>query len=141
MRFRLVFLLAVALVFVGCSTKVKQTVTPFKHTNVSKICMIDNPKVKESFRDAYQRALEAKGYTVEIIDKGSQSNACEVTTRYTATWGWDLALYLSYAQLKVYKNGKDSGEAVYKVVFGGTTGKFIDAEEKVIELVNQLFPG
>jgi len=139
MKIKIVLLLTIFLI-AGCSSTVKQTVKPFKQANVSNICLIDNPKVKQSFRDVYKSALESKGFTVRIIDKDSNSDACEVTSRYTARWGWDLALYLSYAQLKIFNKGKESGEAVYKVVFVGATGKFINTQEKIYELVSQLFP-
>ena len=54
---------------------------------------------------------------------------------------WDLTIFMSYANIRVYKNGVLEGEALYDATGGGLTlSKFIDAETKVRELVNQLFP-
>jgi hypothetical protein len=49
---------------------------------------------------------------------------------------------MAYAEIKVYKSGMPSGEAKYDALGGGANmGKFIDADTKIVELVNQLFPG
>ena len=52
---------------------------------------------------------------------------------------WDIALYMAYAAIKVYHNGKLDGEAIYDSRSGGGNfSKFIDAEPKIRELVEQL---
>lgn len=49
---------------------------------------------------------------------------------------------MAYAEIKVYQGGKTIGEAKYDSQRGGANmGKFIDADKKINELVNQLFPG
>jgi hypothetical protein len=69
-------------------------------------------------------------------------NTCPVTSTYTANWRWDLAMYMAYANIKVYSNGEQSGEAVYDALRGGANmSKFVQGETKIAELVNQLFPG
>ena len=74
-----------------------------------------------------------------MLDKDASTLDCEITSTYTATWGWDLALYMSYAKINIYNNGGESAEAVYKLVRPGLFGKFISAEKKINELVDQLF--
>lgn len=49
---------------------------------------------------------------------------------------------MALAEITVYSNGKPIGEATYDSLSGdGTLSKFVDAEKKITELVNQLFPG
>jgi hypothetical protein len=51
-------------------------------------------------------------------------------------------MYMSYADIKAYNGGKVIGEANYDATRGGmNTGKFIDADKKIRELVDRLFPG
>ena len=51
-------------------------------------------------------------------------------------------MYLIYANLKVYRNGRLEGEAMYDSRHGGLNmSKWINAEAKIQELTNQLFPG
>jgi hypothetical protein len=48
---------------------------------------------------------------------------------------------MSYSKIVVYSNGAKVGEAIYDATRGGgRLDKFIDAEPKIRELVEQLFP-
>lgn len=124
----------------GCAAVTKQTVTPFENNSFTEICVIENPKVKEGFLQAYKIALQEKGYVVKMLHKNADISDCKVTSTYSARWRWDIALYLSYAKIEVFKSGEKSAEALYKIVREGASGKFINASEKVRELVNQMFP-
>ncbi|WP_373989327.1 hypothetical protein [Duganella sp. BuS-21] len=49
---------------------------------------------------------------------------------------------MTYAEIKVYNGGKPIGQAIYDANRAGlNTGKFINADKKIQELVDQLFPG
>ncbi len=86
--------------------------------------------------------METKGYRVRTLPAQASLIECPITSTYTANWRWDLATYMAYAEIKVYDNGKPIGEAIYDSRNGGGSfGKFISAETKIKELVNQLFPG
>ncbi len=89
-------------------------------------------------------ALGAKGYQVRQLPASASLVQCPITSTstYTANWRWDLATYMALAEIKVYNQGKPVGEAKYDAMHGGgNMGKFIDADKKINELVNQLFPG
>ncbi len=48
---------------------------------------------------------------------------------------------MSYADIQVFENGRQVGQAHYDSTSGGARmGKFINAENKIIEMTNQLFP-
>ena len=52
-----------------------------------------------------------------------------------------MALYMAYAEIRVYRDGVKKGEAIYDATGGGgLPSKWIKAEEKIKELVNLLFP-
>jgi hypothetical protein len=77
-----------------------------------------------------------------VLKPDASANACPLTTTYAARWRGDLALYMAYAKMNVYQDGKVLGKALYDSLRGGgRLDKFISAEEKTRELVNQLFPG
>lgn len=137
---RPIALIILLILISGCSAVTKQTVTPFAINVSTEICIIENPKIIGGFLRAYKTALQEKGYAVKVLDKSANVSDCEVTSTYTARWKWDIAMYMSYAQIEVFKNGEKSGEALYKIVREGATGKFINADEKVRELTDQLFP-
>ncbi|MGH8691051.1 MAG: Sbal_3080 family lipoprotein [Burkholderiales bacterium] len=131
--------LAATLTISGCA--IHQKISPVSELQVKQICVIENPAVREGFLSTYRLTLAEKGYDVRVISKLASSSDCPITSTYTANWRWDLALYLAYAEIKVYDGGKLAGEAVYDALSGGANlNKFIRGEEKIKELVNELFP-
>jgi hypothetical protein len=145
--------LALALVIVasGCSTSrvtpvpraaVQQVPVPQPDTAsepavaLKRICIIENTRVKNDFLEPYRSALLARGYEVEVFPKTPPSSQCPLTTRYVAYWSWDLVLYLQYAELRVYRDGKPAGRAEFRA----RSSRFIDTEATVKQLVDQLFP-
>ncbi|MDB5957467.1 Sbal_3080 family lipoprotein [Ramlibacter sp.] len=127
-------------VLAGCA--IQQTIKPVGQVEGREICVIHNPAVRAGFMEAYQRSLATKGYTVRQLPPSSAITDCPVTSTYTANWRWDLAMYMAYAEIKVYSKGRPIGEAKYDALRGGANmNKFIAADHKIDELVNQLFPG
>jgi hypothetical protein len=128
-----------ALALGGCA--IHQRVDPVPRMEGRELCVIENPNVRESFLQEYRRALEEKGFQVKVLDKTADVNDCELTSTYTANWRWDLALYMAFAKLTVYSGGSQVGSALYDSLSGGgNIAKFISAENKIRELVGQLFP-
>lgn len=137
---RLALLAVVAALSTGCA--INQTVKPVERFADKKVCIISNPAVREGFMVSYKQALEAKGYIVQQLPAQASIVECPITSTYVANWRWDLAIYMTYANIKVYNSGKPIGEAIYDAKRAGmNTGKFIDADKKIRELVDQLFPG
>jgi hypothetical protein len=123
----------------GCA--IHQDVKPVGALGTRQICVVENPAVsQDGFLKVYKRSLEDKGFEVRQIAPASPVTACPVTTTYTANWKWDWALYMKYAAINVYNNGQPAGEAVYDAD-ANALGRYIKAENKIRELVNQLFPG
>lgn len=131
--------LSIALIS-GCT--ITQTVNPVPPLDTNQICIIDNTAVRQGFGDAYKRALESKNYAVKVLPSSSALTECTVSSTYTANWRWDLAMYMAYAEINVFKDGQKFGNAVYSSMSGGANmGKFINAESKIKELVDLLYPG
>ena len=142
MRHRAIVPLLVGLALVACSIKQNvKAVTP-ADLATKEICVRENKTVREGFLEAYRQALESKGFSVRVLDPDAGIGACPLLTTYTANWRWDLALYMAYAEMTVFRDGNEIGKATYDALMGGgRMDKFIKADEKVRELVNQLFPG
>ncbi len=126
----------------GCAAPI-QSVQPVSEVQRgTELCIIENPDVRDSFITIYETALLDKGVNVKILSPNAKKNDCKLTSTYTAKWRWDLALYMAYAKISVYRDDWLFGEALYDAMAsGGNFGKFIDAEEKIKEMVMQLFPG
>lgn len=139
MLIRLPFVAALFVALSGCA--INQHVKPMDRFASREVCIIENPKVKPGFLDAYKRTLTTKGYSVRQLVKDASPSTCPITSIYVANWRWDLAMYMSYAEITVFKHGEPSGKAIYDATRGGgNMGKFIDADKKITELVDTLFP-
>ena len=127
------------LVASGCS--ITQTVDPVGNLATSEVCIIESPQVREGFLPELKNALQIKNAQVHVLDSGATTSSCPVVLTYIARWKWDLAMYMSYAEINVYRDGQAVGKALYDATSGGgRMDKFIDAEPKIRELVNELFP-
>jgi len=133
--------LAATALLSGCA--ITQNVKPVGALEAREVCVVVNAAVSQpAFLTTYVRVLNEKGYTVRQLQAGSPVTECEVTSTYTANWRWDLALYMAYAEIKVFNKGQPAGEAIYDSTRGGANmNKFVNGENKIAELVNQLFPG
>lgn len=140
MNRRSLFAALLAPLLTACA--INQTVKPVAQVEGNQVCIVENPAVSQAgFLVAYTRALTDRGYVVKQLPSGSAVTACPVTSTYTANWRWDLAMYMAFADIKVYSAGKQSGEATYNAMSGGANmNKFIKADAKIAELVDQLFP-
>ena len=130
-----------ALALSGCS--IKQTVTPvaLSPAQSPEICMIPAEGLRAGFNTTYTAQLRSKGFQTRQLPPGSPPASCALSTTYIGQWSWDLALYMSYADIQVFENGRQVGQAHYDSTSGGARmGKFINAENKIIEMTNQLFP-
>ena len=126
------------LVLLTSSCAINQSVEPSEVTDNSEVCIIEDPSVREGFLEELKKVLDEKDINYKVVDKQT-ALACEWTVTYLARWTWDMALYMSYAEIKVYRNGQLDGQAVYDATKGSfNLNKFIDAEPKIRELVEEL---
>lgn len=124
----------------GCS--IVQTVDPIEGVGgLEEICIIEDPAVREGFLSEYRKSVEAKGIAVRLLENGSSTTDCEWTSNYSARWSWGPAIYMAYAVIRVFHNGQVSGEALYDATRGGgrVDKKFIEADAKIREIVDELF--
>ncbi len=134
-------LLLVALVLLqGCT--IDQKVSCVADKRITRVTIIENPTVKSTFLDAVKAAAEKQGVATEVSPSSALPKDYPYAMTYTANWTWDITMYLVYAEINVYQQGEEIGKAIYDARRGGyNMGKFVNAEEKVHELVGELFTG
>ncbi len=132
-----IMLVAIVLLISGCT--ISQHVEQAEISNDAEVCIIENDAVRKGFLPELEKVLHEKGIRYVVTDRQYANQNCEWTVTYVARWTWDLTIYMSYAEIKVFKNGVLDGEAVYDSTKGGANmSKFINAEPKIRELVDQL---
>jgi hypothetical protein len=136
---RLVMALSCLVGLSACA--IKQDVRRASSLTEREICVTQNAAVRRTFEESLNKSLRSQGYAVKSVPADSAVTVCPVTITYTASWRWDLALYMAYAEIRVFNAGREEGRAIYDSTRGGgNMGKFIDAEKKVDELVRELVP-
>ena len=135
MRVFTVFL-AMILAIAGCS--IKQQIEPAEVPSEAQVCIVENTDVREGFLKELTKVLDEKQVNYKVTDL-EMARECEWKVTYSARWSWDLALYMSYAEISVYRFGVLDGQAIYDATMGGgRPDKFIDSEPKIRELVEEL---
>ncbi|MGV3726111.1 Sbal_3080 family lipoprotein [Hydrogenophaga sp.] len=129
-----------ALALSGCA--ITQQVSPVSLSQPSQdLCVVRNSEVvQDGFHDVYVKVLERKGFRVNSLPDKAAVSTCPLLSTYEAIYRWDMAIYLARADLRVFSDGKQVGQAVYDSLSGGANmSKFIRTEPKLTELVDQLF--
>lgn len=122
----------------GCS--INQKVEPVSSYDNDNLCVVENGDVREGFLDALESSLAGQRVDYTVVDGRTVPEACRWTLTYTANWRWDLAMYMAYAEIKVFEGRSLKGSATYDAMRGGANmNKFISANDKIRELVNELF--
>jgi hypothetical protein len=132
---------AFAVLIAACSIQQQVKPVPTPERSGAKICVVEDKTVREGFLPAMRAALEARGMKVTVVASIAEAHTCPLYVTYIGNWRWDLAMYLAYAKITVFKGTTELGSATYDALLGGgRPDKFIDADNKIRELVNQLFP-
>ena len=134
---KLFLVFTVLMMTTACS--IKQRVDPVQFGHSDEICIQKNPDVRQGFLAEVEKVLTEKQIKYRVLEQLDAAQQCEWTATYTANWAWDLALYMVYAEIKVFHQGRLDGEAIYDARRGGANmNKFIDAESKIRELIEEL---
>lgn len=137
---KVLILLIPILLLSACS--IKQEVKPVTITTDKKICIIEDKAVRAGFLETYRNVLTQKGFNIQLLEKDASLDSCKIVSTYMGKWSWDLAIYLAFAEIEVYEDGKLIGNVLYDSTSGAGNvfKKFVNGEKKITELVNQLFP-
>jgi hypothetical protein len=137
---KIVSFLVIVVSFVACQTVINQNVFPVGDAGIRELCIFKNTHVRTSLLDSLIEKIEKRGISTRVLNASEDPVDCEHRMTYLARWSWDVALYMSYIELKVFRGEKLIGKAVYDATMGSDNlDKFIRADGKVEELVNALF--
>jgi hypothetical protein len=141
MQTRLEGLLATVLLattLVSCS--ITRSVEPLPAMQLDQVYVLDNPAVfMESFRPALVKQLNERGIKTTVFT-GSPPPACRYRLEYVANWQWDINMYVTYIELRIYDVDHKIGSAIYNARNGGgRPDKFGPAEDKLSSILTPLF--
>jgi hypothetical protein len=105
------------------------------------VCIQENSKVMvDDFVPVLQDGFRRYGISTEIIQGSSRPERCEYVLTYTALRSWDLAPYLSYAELRIDKGGRAIASAQYRLRGKGglSLTKWASTKAKIDPVIDEL---
>ncbi len=105
--------------------------------------IVDNPKVRDGFKEAMIAWLDVNNYEVNLLPTEEKWNADNITLTYVGHWEWDMTMYMHRGQINAFYNGTQVGESGYDVTWGssGNPSKFKTARRKISNMMSLLFTG
>lgn len=125
----------------GCA--ISQEVEPVPERQaIEKVYVEHNPDVHmEELNDSLVGMFEDMGIESELY-RGTRPADAEHHLEFTANWTWDIAMYLTYFDARLYEQEQLIGTAEYDARRGGgRPDKFGPTEEKIRPLMQELITG
>ncbi len=122
----------------GC-TQVRVNPLP-KHPPVPLVCIERNPKVEvEEFPSILEAGFARHGIETTLVNEPAPAE-CKYLLTYTALRAWDLAPYLSHAELHLMQGNQQVASAEYHLVADGgySLMKFQSVHTKMDPVIDQL---
>jgi hypothetical protein len=134
------WLLIVAGLISIASCAINENVDPLPVSQMKEICLMENKGVHmDGFLPEIVSQFERYGVTAKPYT-GDLPTTCRFHAEYTANWRWDLAMYLSYAEVRIYDGPNRVGRIEYDARLGGANmGKFGTTESKLGPMFDKLF--
>ncbi|WP_416306512.1 Sbal_3080 family lipoprotein [Neptunicella sp. SCSIO 80796] len=150
-NFKLFFVVIALLGLGGCAAR--QEITQLTDYVPQKVCIAKNDAVREGVIKALEKGFAKHNVDTMVVNatyvekhgaltpsiSDDQSKNCETLVFYTANWHWDLAMYMRFANVWLMDESMQAKLAQATYTAGAGLDKFIDAEEKIIELVDEMF--
>lgn len=104
------------------------------------VCIQDNPKVAvQDFVTIVRDGFDRHGISTEVI-AGSAPERCEYLLTYTALRSWDFSPYLSHAELRIERGGRQVAYAEYHLKGKGglALNKWASTKSKMDPVIDEL---
>ena len=126
-----------ALMVAGCS--ITTHVDPVPAGPIPSLCITENPAVwSKQFLPALRMQLARHGIAT-TVHASVPPATCDHRLEYEANWDWDLAMYLQYADIRIYQGDALVGRATYDARDGSARfDKFGRTDAKLATLVDAL---
>lgn len=124
---------------VGCGSP-RYTGTSVPETNVKpEVVIVKDNATREGFLTTMEQWLQKNEFSYVVVPEQSKHDLEKLTLEYEGRWSWDLALFLSHADIQAYQGGQRVGKVEFKVPYTANPNKFGDASERIGLMMDTLF--
>lgn len=137
MKLLKILVISAPLVLAGCSSL---KVTPAtEHAISGEVCITPDMSGRKVAYQCTIKALQNKGFTVREVSQ-AECRDCRVVLHCQTTSRWDLANFTSDINYEWIEDGQTIAKAKYHAKNGLNFNKYINTQEKVNSLLNQMLP-
>jgi len=135
-----VAILSLLVIVTGCAsnkgiTELKQ----FQGNKRDQILILKDSATRGSVLPVLETWFQDNGYNAIVIASLKEANPDDHILSYRAWWGWDLATYMRKVEMRLKTKGETLGSLDFDALQYGGFGKFGDAEQRLIILLDVLF--
>ena len=141
MNSRTLLLVTITLLLAGCT--ITHSVEQVGNRNLPAVlCIAENDTVwSKEFLPWLETEFRRHGFETSVYH-GTPPKECHLRATYWANWGWDLAVYLKYAEISLYEDATLVGRVIYDATGAfANMGKFGRTENKLRPLIDELLSG
>lgn len=138
---RSLVVLAIAVVLVDCAGPrfSGRAIEPRPDPAQYDVVVVEDQDTKDGFRTAIEEWLEARSYHHSIAPDRSRHDPERLTLEYHGEWQWDLAIFLSRANIQAFHDGQRVGSVDFRAPNNLNGNKFGDGAERVQYMMDVLF--
>lgn len=135
-------LVAMLAAFLASACTITTHVDPVPPGTIASLCIRENPAVwSKEFLPALRAELARHGIATTVHD-GPLPPTCIRRLEYEAQWKWDVALYLRYADIRIYDGDALVGRATHDARDAfARLDKFGPTKDRLAKLVDALLAG
>jgi len=128
---KLIFIVLTLITLSGCTAIRVENVTPIELKEQITIVVMKDGPTRDSVLPVVVNKLKSMNYVVNVVDDGSKVATSDYLLNYRAWWSWDLAMYMSKADMTIKQNNAILGQVQYRGKGGLNMAKWGDAEERL----------
>ena len=137
----IVIAVSFSVVLAGCTSV---TVRPVdKAAGLKHVCIQENPKVAVAdFLTVLRDGFDRNGISTEVVSSPAPRQ-CEYLLTYTALRSWDFSPFLSHAELRIERGGRQVAYAEYHLIGKGglSLTKWAGTKSKMDPVIDELLGG
>jgi len=105
----------------------------------SEVEVVMNTATRSGFLEAIEEWLSHNGYNYIIVPDNAEHQLDKITLEYFGRWSWDLAIFLSEAEITAFHQGQRVGHVQYRAPNTINPGKFGEGSQRVHYMMDVLF--
>lgn len=108
-------------------------------TKKPQILLINDAETRDGFQHAVEGWMNSKEIKYVVKPEGVDHDPQQLTIEYVGYWSWDLALFLSRAEIEAFYKGQRVSKISYNAPSTLHTAKFGNADERIALMLDIMF--